>query len=136
MKRVSIYRLISLSLLISIIPIKAEPKRLAIVNDTKERVRVRYPRKTGGEMKKVLFPGKQFSYAQGKAFIYVPSKNGTYQVTIPSSRSAGSLAKLTLKQIMEAAKQKEHMGPHGYYTEKGQIGDVKIFFETISPFAD
>ena len=136
MKRVSICRLIGLSLLVSIISIKAEQKRLTIVNDTRERVRVKYPRKTGGEMKKVLVPSKRFSYAQGKAFIYLRSKNGTYTVTISSSRPVGSLEKLTLTQIMEAAKQKERMGPHGYYTEKGQIGDVKIFFETIRFFSD
>ena len=137
MKKVSIYRLISLSLLINIISIKAEQKRLVIVNDTQKReVRVEYPRKTGEVIKKVLMPGKRFSYAQGKASIYMPSKNGTYTVTIPPSRPAGSLKKLTLTQIMEAAKQKEHAGPHGYYTEKGQIGDVKIFFETILFFAD
>ena len=136
MKKVSIYRLISLSLLINIVPIKAEQKRLVIVNDTQERVRVEYPRKTGEAIKKVLMPGKRFSYEQGKAFIYVPSKNGTYTATIPSSRPVGSLKKLFLTQIMEAAKQKEHMGPHGYYTRKGQIDDVKIFFETILFFAD
>lgn len=136
MQKVSIYRLISLSLLINVISIKAEQKRLVIVNDTKERVRVKYPRKTGKEIKKVLMPGKRFSYAQGSASIYVPSENGTYTVTIPSPRPVGSLKKLTLTQIMQAAKQKERMGPHGYYTEKGQIGDVKIFFEKIPFFAD
>jgi len=135
MKKVSIYRLISLSLLISITSIQADQNRLVIVNDTQEKVRVEYPRKTGEKMKKVLFPGKRFSYAQGKAFIYLPSRNGTYTVTIPSSRSAGSLKKLTLKQIMEAAKQKKYMDIHGYYTEKGQIGDVKIFFEMIPFFS-
>ena len=136
MKRVSIYRLIGLSLLISIVPIKAKQKRLSIVNDTRERVRVRYPRKTGKEMEKVLMPGKRFSYAQGKAFIYLPSRNGTYKVTISSARPVGSLEKITLTQIMEAAKQNKHLGPHGYYTEKGHIGDIKIFFEKVSVFAD
>ncbi len=127
----TIFRLFSLGLLVSIISIEAKQKRFTIVNDTKERVRVRYPRKTKKEVKKVLLPKKRFSYAQGKAFIYVPSRHGTYEITISSSRPAGSLEKITLKQIMEAAKQKEYVGPHGYFTEKGQIGDIKIFFEKI-----
>ncbi len=132
----TIFRLFSLGLLLSIISIEAKEVRLTIINDTKEKVRVRYPRKTKKEAEKILLPGGWFSYAQGKAFIYQQSRNGTYEITIPASRPVGSLKKITLKQIMEVAKQKEHIGPHDYYTEKGKIGDIKIFFETIPFFAD
>ena len=131
MKKMIIFRLFSLGLLLSIISIEAKQEQLTIINDTKEKVRVRYPRKTKKAAKKILLPGERFSYAQGKAFIYLPSRNGTYEITIPESRSVGSLKKITLKQIMEVAKQKEHTGPYNYYTEKGKIGDIKIFFETI-----
>ncbi len=125
------FRLFSLSLLLSIISIEAKQEGLTITNDTEEEVRVRYPRKTKKEAKKILSPGERFSYAQGKVFIYLPSRNGTYEITISKSRPVGSLKEITLTQIMEAAKKKEHTGAHGYYTEKGTIGDIKIFFETI-----
>ena len=132
MKKMIIFRLFSLGLLLSIISIEAKQKRLTIVNDTKEKVRVRYPRKgKKKEAEEILLLGERFSYVQGKAFIYMPSRHGTYEITIPTSRPVGSLEKITLKQIMEAAKQKEHVGEHGYFTEKGQIGDIEIFFEKI-----
>ncbi|MGB8367460.1 MAG: hypothetical protein WCD44_03820 [Candidatus Babeliales bacterium] len=131
MKKMTIFRLCSLSLLFNLISIEAKQERLTIVNDTKEKVRVSYPRKDQTEMKKILFPKDSFSYASGIAYIYAPKKHGNYEVTISLPRPAGSINKITLSQIIEAAKQKENVGEFGYFTEKGQIGDIKIFFEKI-----
>ncbi len=129
MKKLTVFKLCSISLLFVLISLEAKQEKLTIVNDTKKAVRVRYPGKTK-EIETKLQPTSQFKYTKGTARIYVPRK-GNYEVTISEPRAAGSLNKVTLTQIMEAAKQKEHVGESGYFTEEGKIGDIKIFFEKI-----
>ena len=123
MQKTNVYRLISLSLLINIIPLKAEQEGLTIVNDTKteEIVIVRYRLKSGATVTKRLSPGKQFSFVRGSATIR--HHNDMYTVVIPRSHP-DSLLKLT--EIMEAAKQQKTS--HG---GEGKIGNIKVFFQII-----
>jgi len=107
---------------------------LVIKNDSKESV-LMYTDKSFKKEESVS-PGQQWSKARGKVYIYVPSKNGTYEVTYTFPRTKGQLRKVTLMQLMNASKQKSKMDEHDYYTEHGTIGDISIFFETIPLFAD
>ena len=124
MKKTDVCRLIGLSLLINIIPLKAEQEGLTIVNDTKTEEIVRYRLKSGATVTKRLSPGKQFSFVRGSATIR--HHNHMYTVTIPSSHPVSLPKKLTLKKIMEAAKQQRTT--HG---GEGKIGNIKGFFQII-----
>jgi len=124
MQKTNIYRLICLSLLINIIPLKAKQEGLTIVNDTNEEKIVRYRLKSGATVTKRLSPGKQFSFMRGSATIR--HYNRMYTVTIPLSHPVSSPKKLRLKEIIESAKQQKtaHSG-------EGKIGNIEIFFQTI-----
>ncbi len=124
MQKTNVYRLISLGLLINIIPLKAKQEGLTILNDTNEEKVVRYRLKSGETVTKRLSPGKQFSFVQGSTTIR--HYNHMYTVTIPLSHPVSLPKKLTLKEIMEAAKQQRTI--HG---GEGKIGNIEVFLQTI-----
>jgi len=122
MQKKNVYRLVSLSLLINIIPLKAKQEGLTIVNDTNVKVRVKYRLKgSSSTVNKLLSPGKRFSFVLGSATIFY--YNRKYTVVIPRSHP-DRLLKLT--EIIKAAKQQRTA--HG---GKGKIGNIEVFFQSI-----
>ncbi len=123
MQKTNVYRLISLSLLINIIPLKAKQEGLAVVNDTSLEVMIQYRLKDGVLATKRLAPGKAFTF-WGRAKI--SHYNSHYSLIVPKSRSASLLKKVGLKEIMKAARQQ--IQPYG---GKGKIGDIEVSFIII-----
>ena len=108
---------------------------LTVVNDLQEQVRINYAHKNN-QMSVVLPKNGQFNKAQGNMFIYVASKYGTYEVNFTFPRPAGSQMSVKMSEILVAAKQNTRTDDNDYYTEKGSIGDIEIFFESVSPFTE
>lgn len=99
---------------------------LMIVNDSSDTISVEY--KDGDQKVAQTLPaGEKISGGKGFIQVFTAKKSGSYELTYPFPRPAGSTQQISLSQIVDAAK-KEGMTDE-VYTQKGMIGDVAVVYE-------
>lgn len=113
---------------------KVKNRDLTIYNNLKEPVRVEYKRHN----RLISFqiePGKEWHEGQGFFKIHKESREGYYEISYPYPRPKNKPERLNVSDIMAAATQVS-LDDYDYYTEKGMIDDIKIFYEEIPLFAE
>ncbi len=101
---------------------------LMIVNDSDDDISVEY---NSGDKKiaKVIKPNEKATDGKGFIRIFIAKKPGSYELTYPFPRPSGSSQQISLSQIIAAAQQK-NLGD-AVYTEKGMLGDIKVYYEEV-----
>ena len=101
---------------------------LIILNDSSSDISGTY-KEDGKKVDKELKPGQEVTGGKGFIRIYTAKRTGSYELSYPFPRPAGTSQKIALSQIIEAA-QKKNLGDV-LYTEKGMIGDIKVEYEEV-----
>ena len=99
---------------------------LVIVNDSSDAISTEY-KDQRKEVAKVLKPGDLGTGGKGFIRIFTAKKDGSYELTYPFPRPSGSAQRVSLSQIIAAARS-ENFGDE-VITRKGMLGDIKVEYE-------
>jgi hypothetical protein len=101
---------------------------LVIVNDTSDTISTEYMR-NGKEMSEVVNSGDHATGGQGVMRIFVAKDEGSFELMYEYPRPAGSVATITVNQVMQSVKQEKFEGD--LYIKKGMVGDVAVTYEEV-----